>query len=190
MRRVLYLFGELDDGDIERLIGMGERRDFTYGSILIEEGRPVTEIFVLLEGCLAVRTGAHGETEVYRLYPGEVMGEISFLDSRPPSASVIALEHSTVLAVSRTMLQRQLDLDPLFATRFFRALGLFLAGRLRSLTLRFGYGEAPPEWSEEHPDELDPALLEITAIAAKRFQLLRRRLLSQPPKGNPEARHG
>ena len=178
MRRILYLFGELDDGDIDRLIGMGQRRSFASGSILIEEGQPVAEIFVLLEGCLAVKVGALMETELHRRYPGEVMGEISFLDSRPPSASLIAVEDSTVLAVSRAMLQRQLELDPRFAARFYRALGLFLASRLRSLTDRFGYGEMPPDQASEHPDELDPALLETTAVAAKRFEHLRQRLMN------------
>lgn len=178
MRRVLYLFGELDDADIDRLIAMGERRSFASGAVLIEEGRPVADIFVLLQGCLAVKTGAGGETEIQHRYPGEVMGEISFLDSRPPSASVVAVEESTVLAVPRSGLQLQLERDPPFAARFYRALGLFLASRLRSLTARFGYGELPPDSEPEHPDELDPALLETTAVAANRFEHMRRRLLS------------
>ena len=178
MRRVLYLFGELDDGDIDRLIAMGERRSLASGTVLIEEGRPVAEIFVLLQGCLSVKTGAGGGTELKRSYPGEVMGEISFLDSRPPSASVVAMEESTVLAIPRIGLQGQLKRDPPFAARFYRALGLFLASRLRSLANRFGYGETPPDEDTEHPDELDPALLETAAVAANRFEHMRRRLLS------------
>jgi len=38
---------------------------------------------------------------VAQLMSGEVIGEMSFVDSYPPSASVQALERSAVLAVPR-----------------------------------------------------------------------------------------
>ena len=33
------------------------------------------------------------------LYPGEVIGEISFVDARPPSASVVSVHDSHLLVV-------------------------------------------------------------------------------------------
>ena len=70
---------------------------------------------------------ALGGKEVATLRSGEVLGELSFLDSRPPSASVIATTEVTVLALSRQKLNAKLAADAPFAARFYRAL---FAGKL------------------------------------------------------------
>ena len=44
-------------------------------------------IFLLLDGLLTVRIGEKADFELAKLYPGEITGEISFLDSRPPNAN-------------------------------------------------------------------------------------------------------
>ena len=151
MRRVLFLLGQLSDRDIAWLSAAGRPRLFDSGEILIHEGRPVEEIFLLLDGVLAARVGGGDQParELARLYPGEITGELSFLDSRPPNATVVALEPARVLAIPRAELKRRLELDEGFAARFYRALGVFLASRLR------------------HTD-----LLDQTALAGARFEHL------------------
>ena len=61
--------------------------------------------------------------KVGQLGPGEVIGEISWLDRKPVSASVRAVETSAVMALSTAMLERKLAEDPVFAARLFRAHG-------------------------------------------------------------------
>ena len=56
MRKVLYMFSELSDTDIEWLASAGRRIGFAKGEVLIEEGRPPSDIFVLLERELSVVT--------------------------------------------------------------------------------------------------------------------------------------
>jgi CRP/FNR family transcriptional regulator, cyclic AMP receptor protein len=77
--------------------------------------------------------------EVARLGAGEVIGEIGFVDSAPPSATVTAAGSAAVLALSNTLLQQHLTSDAAFAARFYRALAIFLADRLRATTRRLGY---------------------------------------------------
>ena len=57
---------------------------------LIEEGKPLSVLYVLLDGQLSVSLAALGGKEVARLQSGEILGELSFLDSRPPTATVTA----------------------------------------------------------------------------------------------------
>ena len=59
---------------------------------LIEQGVPVDSVFILLDGRLAVwLRPRHGpEREIARLNAGEIVGEMSFVDARPPSATVRA----------------------------------------------------------------------------------------------------
>src|SRR5438309_6673661 len=105
MRRVLFIFGDLSDGDIEWLAAAGERKTFPKGSVLVEQGKPIAEIYILLEGQLSVAVASPSKSvTINTLQKGEIVGELSFLDSRPPSATVSAAVDSSVLAISRDKL--------------------------------------------------------------------------------------
>src|SRR4051794_29834179 len=100
MRKALYVMGILDDEDIEWLASNGRRRAISGGEALIRESQPVDALFILLEGSLEVSTGG---SPVATLLSGEIVGEISFVDSRPPAATVTALQPSHVLSIPRTL---------------------------------------------------------------------------------------
>lgn len=67
--------------------------------VLIEQGVPVDAVFILLEGKLAVsfKPKRDPEREIAGLNAGEIVEEMSFVDARPPSATVRAVEDSTGL---------------------------------------------------------------------------------------------
>jgi CRP-like cAMP-binding protein len=178
MRKALFFFGVLDDTDVEFLLSAGHRLDLKPGDTLIREGEPINELFLVVDGTLGVRVAALQNKEVARAMAGEVLGEISFVDSRPPSASVVAVERSSVLAVPRERLKQRLEEEPWFAARFYRALAVFLADRLRTTTasqLALGKGRLNQEQIDER-DELDMDVLEEVSLASTRFDKLQRRV--------------
>lgn len=181
MRKVLFILSELADGDVDWMVQSGSKRECPRGTVLIEEGRPIEELFLLLDGRLAVTLAAAGNQEIARLGSGEILGELSFLDSRPPAATVTAVEDSTVLAIPRARLGGKLAEDQGFAARFYRALGVFLASRLRRSQQRLGFDSGRLLDDEvEHEDELDPELLDGLALAGARFDWMLRRLRGEP----------
>ncbi len=138
--------------------------------MLITEGQPLEALYVVLEGRLRVRVG---DTELAELGPGEVVGELSLLDARPPAATVeTGAEEALVLSVPRSFLQRRLLTDEGFAARFYHAVGLFLAERLRATVLRLGYGDG----ERATLDELDEEQLDQATLAGSRFDWLLQRL--------------
>jgi CRP-like cAMP-binding protein len=140
--------------------------------VLIRQGHPIDEVFLVLDGMLSIRTDKTGDADIARLRFGEVVGEMSFVDSRPPSASVCAIEPSAVLAIPRSVLEKKLDGDMPFAARFYRALAIFLSDRLRSTVGMLGYGHL----EAERDDEVAPETLEHLSLAGARFDWLQRRL--------------
>jgi CRP/FNR family cyclic AMP-dependent transcriptional regulator len=183
MRKVLFLFGQVNDQDIEWLVEVGEKRSVPAGDVLIHEGRPFDAIFIVLEGTLSVEVAALGNKEINRLGCGEIVGEMSFVDARPPSATVRAIERSTVFAIPRTALESRLQDDPAFAARFYRALCLFLSDRLRSSVALMGYeGSHRMEMDVEYEDELNPGVLDSIHIAGSRFDSMLKRLLGGDTK--------
>jgi CRP/FNR family cyclic AMP-dependent transcriptional regulator len=186
MRKVLFILSELADGDIDWMIQNGTKTSVPQGAVLIEEGRSLDVLYVVLDGQLAVSLAALDGKPIALLQSGEILGELSFLDSRPPSASVTALEPSTVLSIPRARLTEKLEADSGFAARFYRALGVFLASRLRRSQQRLGYdNDRILDEDVEHEDELDPDLLENLALAGARFDWMLKRLREAPTDGSP-----
>jgi bacteriocin-type transport-associated protein len=180
MRKVLYLLGQLNDSDVEWLITRGRKEFVPAGTVLMQEGMAIDSLYVVLHGTLGAAVPAPGGSrEIVRLGCGEVVGEISFVDARPPSATVSALEDATVLAISRQELARKLEREADFAARFYRALAVFLAHRLRAAGHRLDYG-AGQELHEDvtYTDELDPAVLDQVHLAGARFDEVLQRLLT------------
>ncbi len=174
MRKVLHLMGTLTDQDVDWLASQGRTRFVPRDTSIIRQGEPVDALFILLEGRLSVRMAGLEGREVAALYPGEVLGEISFVDARPPSASVVSAEDSHVFVLSKEVLTKKLDRDDGFAARFYRALAVFLADRLRTTTAHLGYGT----WKEEEADadEIDDSEFDHISLAARRFDDMLRRL--------------
>src|SRR3954447_22531498 len=182
LRKALFFFGILNDADVEFMLAVGRRLELRPTEWLIREGEPLQDLFIVVDGMLTVRVAALSETEVARVMAGEVLGEISFADARPPSASVVSLERSTVLAVPLEQLNRRLEEEPPFAARFYRALAVFLADRLRTTTasqLALGKGQLSQTQIDER-DELDVGLLEGVSLACTRFDSLQRRVRQTP----------
>jgi CRP-like cAMP-binding protein len=173
MRKALYLMGILDDQDVEWIASRGRRLGIQKDEILIREGEPVEALFMLLDGSLNVTTGG---THITTLLAGEIVGEISFVDSRPPSATVTAAQPSHVLAIPRDLLLAKIKTDAWFASRFFHAVATFLADRLRTTTARLGYGSASHDANQHSGDELDLEMMDSVSLAAVRFDKLLKRL--------------
>lgn len=134
MSRSVHILGLLRDEDIAWIAQVGLRVALPAGQPLVEEGRRNSFLHIILTGAFLVTSRSTGDRHISVMQRGEVIGELSFLDARPPSATVRAVRASQVLAITRSEVARKLDTDLGFAARFYRALGITLATRLRALT--------------------------------------------------------
>jgi CRP/FNR family cyclic AMP-dependent transcriptional regulator len=175
MRKVLYILGLLDDMDVDWLARQGRKRSVAPGEELVRQGTPCQSVFILIDGSMAVTIQGLGR--VATLGPGEMIGELSFVDSAPPSATVTAETTCHILEVDKQLLSVQLGRDDGFARRFYQAIAMFLADRLRGTVRRMGYGaESSLDSDEILADELDEKLLDTVSLAGERFDRLIRTL--------------
>ena len=145
-----FILSAFQESDIYWLQTTGKTEEVPAGKVLIEEGSPVDTFYIILVGNLTVSLASINDREIARLGSGQVLGEMSLVDDRPSAATVRALENSLVLSISHRKLALKLEQDDGFASRFYRAIALFLSSRLRSKFGQFGYGEdhksePPPE---------------------------------------------
>jgi len=177
MKNVLFIFGQLTDRDVEWLTDQGTRRDLRAGTTLIEAGESIDHIYVVLEGQVAVT--ARGGGELARLGAGEVVGEMSFVDASPPAADVTAVGPGRVLAIPRDRLERHLEEDSEFASRFFRAVAMMLSDRLRKAQPPTPYASQLEGVLER--DEVDPNVMETVTRAGERFDRMLKQVRDTPP---------
>jgi CRP/FNR family transcriptional regulator, cyclic AMP receptor protein len=178
MRKVLFILGYLSDTDIEWMLANGKKENVAEGKILIHEGKPVAYVYIVLDGKLSVSVAALGNKEIASLGSGEIVGEMSFIDARPPSATVTARENATVFIIPRQALASKIEHDVGFAARFYHALAVFLSDRLRSTVSRLGYGGgASLDEDVEYEDELDLSVLNTIHLAGLRFDRMLKRLM-------------
>ncbi|MGF1499278.1 MAG: cyclic nucleotide-binding domain-containing protein [Elainellaceae cyanobacterium] len=140
MQKALYILSKLSDRDFDWLLTAGEMQSVPVGRALIQEGEPINAVYLVMAGTLSVSVKALADREIARLSSGEVVGEMSFLDDRAPSATVTALEDSLVWAINRSKLALKLSQDKAFAANFYHALAIWLSHRLRGTISRLGYG--------------------------------------------------
>jgi CRP/FNR family transcriptional regulator, cyclic AMP receptor protein len=171
VRKVLFIFSVLSDGDVEWLAKSGERMHLDPGTTLIPFGARVDSLYFVLEGRLAVKTRA-GET-ISVLESGEIIGEMSLVDPAPTVVTVEIVAQTTLLRLDNSMVREKLASDTAFAARFYRALCVFLADRMRNATQRIGHG-APDDAHAK--DELNEDLLDNVHLAGARFDRMLKRL--------------
>lgn len=178
MRKILFLLGQLIDSDLDWLIAQGTKRSIDPGDTLIKKGGEIDALYILLDGILEVSDLPNNKR--IRLNAGEVVGEISLLDSRPPTATISAISKVVLLAVPRESLLRKLNTDSEFAARFYHSLAVFLAHRLRTTYQTMGFDKTQPmDESAEYEDQLSPEVLNNVHLARVRFDHALRRLLNK-----------
>ena len=177
MRKSLYILGQLSDQDIEWLVAKGEKLQVSPGTILITENETIEALYIVLDGSFSVSTEAVGT--ITRLGSGEIVGEMSFVDTRPPSASVTAIDQSIVLAIPQLQLAEKLESDLGFSSRFHRALAIFLSYRLRDTVSQLGYGVTTSVDEDAFdPDELDENILDNVHVAGAKFDRILKKIMS------------
>jgi CRP/FNR family transcriptional regulator, cyclic AMP receptor protein len=107
------------------------RVTFRKGETIVQRGVKGDGVFLLLEGHARVQFASKAGSRT--IIPGEICGEMSFLEDQPASASVVAEETVEAFHLDLPTLQSLFELFPHLASRFYRSLAANLSHRLRGL---------------------------------------------------------
>lgn len=122
--------------DLDALKDLLEGEHFPSGSEIFVEGDHSDTLYIVAEG--AVRISRHlpglGEEALAILGPGDVFGEMAWIDDSPRSADAIAHTGGcTVLGIGRDSLEGRLDSDRSRHNRFLKLMCQVLARKIRQM---------------------------------------------------------
>ncbi len=115
---------EMDESEVKALARIVEVHDYADGEVLVGEGTSSPILFVPVSGKITLmKTDEHGEQKVlYSLKPGDLVGELSFMDNVPRYASVIASGPTRVLQLDRHRFEALLPTHPVVVYKSMRAI--------------------------------------------------------------------
>lgn len=139
----------LDSADLQRIRETGQFLEVPRGYRLIEEGAVPQSLILLIRGSLEVFMPDPADrstgTRLATINPGDSCGEYGFIDRRPVSASVKALEDSEVfdirIAELDALMGKHRDIERIISRNLLKT----LVNRLRASNVVIDVLRSPPE---------------------------------------------
>lgn len=122
----------LSQNDWALVIDRAKPVSFKKGGVLIQLGKESKILYLIAAGKAKVSVAGGF---VAHIGPGEICGEMSFLEGGLPSASAIAEDEVQAYAIDWQSLMDLFELFPHLASRFYRSLAVNLSRRLRDQIL-------------------------------------------------------
>ncbi len=128
MKRV-PLFSKLSDSDVSQLADQCVRRECRRDQVILIEEELGQILFIILRGTVKIkRTNDEGrEVIITILKAGDFFGELSLLDGKGRSATVVAMQDSELLTLRRSEFLLMLEKYPLISIELLKV----LASRIR-----------------------------------------------------------
>lgn len=139
----LNIFDGLSSEELDSILVRSQEKTFKGGEVIFQESSIGSDLFVVLEGIVSVEietTHFHYGREQKKLAiltPGDVFGEVAFLENNHRHACVTTLAETRVLQVDGTKLYDLFNKDNHLGYLMMRNLAIVLAQRLIDTTLKW-----------------------------------------------------
>ena len=112
--KAVSIFQKLNDAELDQLTRIARQESFAPEKVIFFEGDRSDSLYVILAGSVRVFvTSDEGKEKVINtLGKGGFFGEIAMLDGEPRSASVVANEETTMLAIGHRDFRAFCDRQP------------------------------------------------------------------------------
>lgn len=129
--RSISFLKDLSTGELIKVTIITENVSFGEGDEIMQEGAPCDAIYIVKSGSVRVmKGGTHLET----VGPGEPLGEISFIDKGPRSATLVAAADTELIRLAADQFEQVLAHDRDLAVKIYRSIIITLCKRLRDAT--------------------------------------------------------
>lgn len=126
--RSLPIFQHLSYKEQVAILAIAQSRIFEPGAVIVKQGDAGTEMYIVVEGEVAVERDG---IKIAELGPGGHFGEMSIVDDAPRMATVRAKRRTDLLAIGQAEIGGLMRLDPVLAVKVLWSFVEALSSRLR-----------------------------------------------------------
>lgn len=129
--RGMPIFRYLNYQELVRVLNITTVREVNVTETILREGTTGDELYILLEGRVALHKD---DTFLTELVSGDHFGEMALVDREPRSATVVALEHTRLLSIRRKDFYDLVQSETQASVKLLWSFVQVLARRLRKTT--------------------------------------------------------
>ncbi len=124
----ISFFKDLTTGDLLKIRLLAENTACQAEDQIMEEGTECDAIYIIKDGTARVLiSGSHVET----VGPGDVIGEVAFIDKGLRTATLVANENMSLLKIPSDAFEQIMSRDKDLAVKVYKAIIVVLCKRLR-----------------------------------------------------------
>jgi len=133
------VFKGLTDEQYEKIASACGEMNYKQGEFVTRKGDPSNALYILAEGACDVKVelGRYSQFTVHQLNPGDVFGELGFIDAKPRSADIICVRPSKIVVLLRDELMKLAEDDPKLGFTLIMRLTKKICERLRRTNEQF-----------------------------------------------------
>ena len=127
------LFEGLSHRELQEVDRLLQHKTYQSGELIFQQDNPGVGLFIVVTGSVEVKHEEDDGTvlELATAKPGEFFGELALLDDAPRTASAVAVDQTSVVALFRTDLLALSETRPRLGVKILMQLSQIVAERLR-----------------------------------------------------------
>ena len=137
--RGMSFFDDLNEGELEILAGVMGRKHYKPGDMVFKENEDGDSLYVIKKGEVkACKTSPDGELlTLVLMKDGDIFGEMSFLDGRARSATLIAIADLETYVITKADFEKLVDDNPRLIYKVLKNLVFQIHAIVRGMNTRY-----------------------------------------------------
>jgi len=137
--REIHFFSDLSDDELKAISRILHKKDYKVGETIFRENDEGQSLYIIRKGEVKVcKTGPDGELLTLTLLKdGDVFGEMSFLDGRPHSASVVAIVPTEVFVIEKGDFDKLIKAEPILVYKVMKNIVFNIHSIVRGMNARY-----------------------------------------------------
>lgn len=137
--RDIPFFADLSDDERKTISGIMEKKEFKVGDTIFKESEDGQSIYIIRKGEVkACKVAPDGELLTLTVMKdGEIFGEMSFLDGRPRSATLVAISNIETFVIERDDFEKLVDDHPRIIYKLLKNIVFTIHSIVRGMNTRY-----------------------------------------------------
>lgn len=137
--REINFFADLTDGELKTVAEIITKKDFKTGDTVFKDSEEGKSLYIIKSGEVkACKTAPDGELfTLTMMKDGDIFGEMSFLDGRPRSATIIAISDLETYVLGKAEFDTLIDDHPRIIYKLMRNIVFTIHAIVRGMNTRY-----------------------------------------------------
>ena len=137
--REMAFFSDLSEDELNAISKIVNKKNYKIGEAVFKENEDGTSMYIIRKGEVkACKAAPDGERMTLTLMKdGEIFGEMSFLDERPRSATIIAISNTEAYWIDKHDFEKLVDTHPRMVYKILKNIIFTIHSIVRGMNTRY-----------------------------------------------------